>query len=205
MGGLPKQMVPLTFEVSRGCPFQCDFCALTGLGTRYHTRPLETLARDVTLGRQMLRGLVPEWKLIIAMLLDNNVAGRWSYLPDFRRTMETLDLLWGGAVTFNVVSHREHVAMLARSGCRMLFTGLESFNPEAIQDMNKRQDKPEVTRRVIYLCHGHGISLISALLVNAQVDTVDYIRSIPAGLKESGLLVQAFFAFECPLPGMPLF
>jgi hypothetical protein len=82
----------------------------------------------------------------------------------------------------------------------MLFTGLESFNPEAIQDMNKRQNKLEDTRRVIDLCHGFGISLISALLVNAQVDTVDYIRSIPARLKESGLLAPAFFAFECPLP-----
>ena len=52
----PKQIVPLTLEVSRGCPFQCDFCALTGLGTRYHTRPLTNLVRDITAGREMLRG-----------------------------------------------------------------------------------------------------------------------------------------------------
>ncbi len=123
----PKQTVPLTFEVSRGCPFQCNFCALSGLGTRYHTRPLENLVRDVNAARKMLQGRVPDWKLRIAMLLDNNVAGNMSYLPEFCRTMETLDLLWGGAATFNVVSKQENVRMLAQSGCRMLFTGLEKL------------------------------------------------------------------------------
>ena len=201
----PKQIVPLTFEVSRGCPFQCDFCVLSGVGTRYHTRPLENLVRDVTAGRRMLRGRVPEWKLKIAMLLDNNVGGNTAYLRDFSATMESLDLLWAGAITFNVVAKAEHVKQLAQSGCRMLFTGLESFNPEALQEMNKHQNILEDTRRVIDLCHQNGISLISALLLNAQVDTVEYIRSIPQRLRESGLMVPAFFAFECPLPGTPLF
>ena len=95
--------------------------------------------------------------------------------------------------------------MLAQSGCRMLFTGLESFNPEAIAEMNKRQNIIGDTRRVIDLCHENGISLISPLLLNAQVDTIGYIRSIPERLRESGLMVPAFFAFESPIPGTPLF
>jgi hypothetical protein len=201
----PRQTVPLTFEVSRGCPFQCDFCALSSVGTRYHTRPMENLVRDVTAGRRMLRGMVPEWKLKIAMLLDNNVGGSLSVLPSFCQTMESLDLLWGGAITFNVVSDPRNVRLLAQSGCRMLFTGLETFNPEAIQDMNKRQNNLDDTRRVIDSCHENGIALISALLLNGQVDTVEYIRSIPARLRQSGLMVPAFFSFECPLPGTPLF
>jgi len=163
----PKQMIPLTFEVSRGCPFQCDFCALTGVGTRYHTRPLENLVRDVTRGREMLRGLVPWWKLKIAMLLDNNVGGNMTYLREFCRTAERLELLWAGAITFNVISKPANVRMLAQSGCRMLFAGLESFNPEAIHDMNKRQNVLGDVRRVIELCHENGIALIAPLLLNA--------------------------------------
>ncbi len=200
-----KQMVPLSFEVTRGCPFQCDFCSLSAIGTRFHTRPLETLVRDVDAGRRMLRGKVPDWKLKIAMLLDNNIAGSMSYHREFCRTMETLDLQWAAAITFNAVSNKECVRMMAQAGARMLFTGLESFNPEALAEMNKHQNVLDDTRRAVDLCHENGIALISALLLNAKVDTVEYIRSIPRKLEESGLMVPAFFAFECPLPGTPLF
>ena len=153
----------------------------------------------------MLRGRVPDWKLRIAMLLDNNVGGSISWMRDLCHTMEKLDLLWAGAITFNVVSSKENVRMLAQSGAWVLFTGLESFNPETIEDMNKRQNTLSDTRRVLDLCHENGISLVSALILNAQMDTVEYIRSIPQKLKESGLIVPAFFAFESPFPGTPLF
>jgi hypothetical protein len=119
--------------------------------------------------------------------------------------MESLELSWAGAITFNVIGKPANVRLLARSGCRMLFAGLESFNPEAIQDMNKRQNVLGDVRRVIDLCHENGIALIAPLLLNAQVDTVKYIRSIPEHLQKSGLIVPAFLAFESPLPGTPLF
>ena len=201
----PKQTLPLTFEVSRGCPFQCDFCALTSIGARYHTRPLPNLIRDVEAGRRMLRGRVPDWKLRVAMLLDNNIGGSLTWMRDFCHTMESLDLNWFSAITFNAISSRDNVRMLARAGARGLLTGLESFNPETIADMNKHQNVLADTRRVLDQCHESGISLISAMILNAQTDTVEYIRSIPERLKESGLLVPAFFAFECPFPGTPLF
>jgi hypothetical protein len=200
-----KQPIPLSFEVSRGCPFQCDFCALTGVGTRYHAPPVANIVRDVETARRLLRGKVPDWKLKIAMLVDNNAGGSLTHLRDLCRTMKDLDLLWATSVTFNVVNSRDNVRMMAESGARFLFTGLESFNPEAIEDMNKRQNTLEDTRRVIDLCHEHGIALAAGLLLNAQVDTVEYIRSIPDHLRESGLMVPAFFGFEAPIPGTPLF
>jgi hypothetical protein len=47
--------------------------------------------------------------------------------------------------------------------------------------------------------------LAAGLLLNAQVDTVDYIRRVPTHLRESGLMFPAFFGFEAPIPGTPLF
>jgi hypothetical protein len=58
---------------------------------------------------------------------------------------------------------------------------------------------------VIDLAHEHGIALISPLLLNAQFDSVEYIRSIPDRLQESGLIVPGFLGFEAPFPGTPLF
>jgi hypothetical protein len=200
-----KQPYPLSFEVSRGCPFQCDFCALTSIGTRYHAPPVENIVRDVEAARRMLRGLVPDWKLKIALLVDNNAGGSATHLRDLCRTMKGLDLLWAGAVTFNVLNSRENLRMMAESGARFMFTGLETFNPETLADMNKRQNSLDDTRRVIDMCHEHGISLAAGLLINVQVDTVDYLRRIPEHVVESGLMFPAFVGFEAPIPGTPLF
>jgi hypothetical protein len=40
-----KQVVPLSMEITRGCPFTCEFCALTGWGARHHTRRAAHAAR----------------------------------------------------------------------------------------------------------------------------------------------------------------
>jgi hypothetical protein len=200
-----KQPFPLSFEVSRGCPFQCDFCALTSIGTRFHAPPVANIRRDVETAQRMLRGKVPDWKLKIAVLVDNNAGGSATHLRDLCRTMKDMDMLWAAAVTFNVVNNRETVRMMADSGARFMFTGLETFNPEALEDMNKPQNSLDDARRAIDLCHEHGISLAAGLLLNAQKDTVDYIRSIPDHLRASGLIFPAFFGFEAPIPGTPLF
>ena len=52
----------MSIEATRGCPFTCEFCSLTGVGTRFHTRPVEMVVRDIKAAQQMLKGLVPDWK-----------------------------------------------------------------------------------------------------------------------------------------------
>ena len=75
-----QQMLPLSLEATRGCPFSCEFCSLTGLGTRFHTRPPEMVVRDLKEGRRMLKGLVPDYKLPGVGFLDNNIGGSLPYL-----------------------------------------------------------------------------------------------------------------------------
>jgi hypothetical protein len=161
--------------------------------------------QDITEGRRMLRDYVPSWKLNAAMFLDNNIGGSQPFLRNLCLAIERLDLRWAAAITFNAVSNTENLQMMSRSGCRMLFTGLESFNPDAIEDMNKRQNAISEIRRVLDNCYQHGIVLISGLLLSAEMDTVEYILSIPERLRESGLRVPSFFGFEAPIPGTPLF
>ena len=200
-----KQILPLSVEITRGCPFSCDFCVLTGIGTRYHMRPTELVVRDLLEGQRMLRGLVPDWKLRGAVFCDNNIGGNLRYLRRLCEDIRHLGLRWGAAITFNAAADLDAVKSMARAGCRSLFMGLESFNPDVIRDMGKYQNAIEKTKTVLDQCRRHGILVVSGLMISPTVDDVGAIESIPRRLRESGLHVPTYICFECPFPGTPYF
>ena len=200
-----KNLVPLTLEATRGCPFRCDFCALTGIGTRYHTRPPELIVRDIKEGQRMLRDLVPWYQRRVACFVDNNIGGNLPYLKKLCDALAPLDIVWGSQITFNGASDVDVVRALSRAGCRAMFVGLESFNPATIADMHKYHNAIDKTKSVIEQCRNHGILIGSGLLLSPVIDDLDYIHTIPSRLRECGLYLPSYICFESPIPGTPHF
>jgi Radical SAM superfamily len=200
-----RQVLPLSFEATRGCPFACHFCGLTAIGTRFHVRPVELVVRDILEGQRMLRGRVAAWKRVVVAFVDNNLGGNLPYLDRLCRAIAPLRLRWGAALTFNCIADPAVVKTVADAGCRFLFVGLESFNPAALADMRKHQNVVDAMRRALDCCRAHGILVLSGLLLNPEIDSADYIRSIPDRLTASGLHVPTFIGFESPIPGTPIF
>jgi hypothetical protein len=200
-----QQVVPLMLEATRGCPFTCDFCSLTALGTRYHFRPVAAVVRDIREGQHQLAGMVPGYKLKFVAFSDNNLGGHLGYLRELCAALEPLKLRWSACVTFNVASNPELVRLMARAGCYTLFVGLETFNPAALADMNKPQNVIAKTRDMIRLCHRHGVFVFAGLMLSPTVDDHAYMDAIPGLLQECGLRVPTFISLETPFPGTPYF
>src|SRR5215469_4223443 len=202
-----KQPVPISIEITRGCPFSCEFCALTGIGTRYHIRSAESAVRDIREAQRVLRGNVPSYKLYMAVFNDNNIGGNPGFLRELCAALASFNkkVFWGSALTFNVVMDLQTVRALSRAGCRFVFMGLESFNREAIADMRKFQNTIEMTKSVINQCRRYGILVESGLMINPMVDDCKYMRTIPESLEECGLHIPTFICFESPIPGTPHF
>jgi len=195
----------LCFEATRGCPFSCEFCVLAGLGTRHETRPIPLVIRDVVAGQRMLATSMPWYARRIVGFCDNNIGGNLPYLRELCKALEPLRLQWYGAATFNVIANEDLVRTMARSGCRLLFVGLESFNAETLADMGKHQNVIAKVRSSLDHCRKHGILVISGLMVSPLSDSEEDIRSIPDNLTRCGLHVPTFVAFESPIPGTPHF
>ncbi len=200
-----KRHHALCFEATRGCPFSCDFCVLTGLGTRHRTRPVAAVIGDILSGQRMLEATMPWPARRIVGFCDNNIGGNLAWLRTLCAALEPLRVQWYGAATFNVIANPELVRTMARSGCRALFVGLESFNPATLADMRKHQNLIHKMRVALDDCRRNGILVISGLMVSPLSDTPEDIRSIPANLARSGLHVPTFIAFEAPIPGTPHF
>jgi radical SAM superfamily enzyme YgiQ (UPF0313 family) len=199
-----KQVVPLVLEATRGCPFTCDFCTLTGLGTRFHTRAVARVVRDIRAGQEMLRAR-PRWQRRIVGFMDNNIGGSLAWLRELCEALAPLGIRWASCITFNVLRDEAMLDRLAAGGCRLVYVGLESFNPVALADMHKRQNVVGDVRRVVDACRSRGILLTAGLMLSPAVDTVEYIDSIPARLAASGLHLPTYISFETPIPGTPHF
>ncbi len=195
----------LCFEATRGCPFSCGFCVLTGLGTRHQTRPIATVIRDIVVGQRALADTLPWYARKLVGFCDNNIGGNLPYLRALCDALAPMRLHWYGAVTFNVIANPELVRAMARSGCFALFVGLESFNPATLADMHKHQNLIHKMRAALDHCRKHGILIISGLLVSPLSDTAEDIRAIPENLTRSGLHAPTFVSFESPIPGTPHF
>ena len=91
------------------------------------------------------------------------------------------------------------------SGCRALYVGLETFNPAALDDFNKPQNRLPLIRRALDDARDVGILVTAGMILSPQHDDIAYIRSLPARLRESGLHIPTFLAFETPFPGTPYF
>jgi hypothetical protein len=200
-----KHVVPLSFEVTRGCPFSCEFCALTGIGTRFHTRPSEMVVRDIQEGQRMLRDLVPWPQRRVVGFLDNSIGGNPAYLRELCDALAPLGIRWGSGITFNALALPGMIEQLARSGCRVAFVGLESFNPEAISDMGKFQNALDQTSSLIDRCRRNGVLLEAGLMISPMVDDWSHIQTVPQRLQEAGLHVPVYICFEMPIPGTPYF
>jgi radical SAM superfamily enzyme YgiQ (UPF0313 family) len=198
------QLVPLALEATRGCPFACEFCALTGLGTRFHAPSVARVLRDIRAAQAMLAGRA-RWQRRVVGFMDNNIGGSRAWLRELCTALAPLRLRWAACITFNVLRDEDMLDRLAASGCGVVHVGLESFSPAALADMRKAQNVVGDLRRVVDACRARGILLTAGLMLSPAIDTIEYIESLPRRLADSGLHLPTYISFETPIPGTPHF
>ena len=190
-------------EASRGCPFACNFCVLTGHET-YRYRPVESVVKEIAFKMRWnphYFGLLRD----SFMFLDNNLGGNRRYLHELCEALIPLKKTWGCALTFNVLRDEATVKLMAAAGCRYVYTGLESLNPESLKLMNKRQNKITEVDHIIRRCFANGLLLSFGLIVGSDGDTNEYLEKLPEHLGELQHFSITFLGIMCPYPETPLF
>lgn len=190
-------------EASRGCPFSCNFCVLTG-HERYRYRPVADVVREIEtkmLFNRTTFSIVDD----VFVFLDNNLGGSPKYLRELCEALIPLNKQWGCALTWNILEDEELVKLMSRAGCRYIYTGLESFNPDSLAAVNKGQNKLADLRAVMRRTYGHGILLSFGLLVGTDGDTNEYLSRIPEYLDELRYGSVTFLGIVCPYPETPFF
>jgi len=195
--------IAASVQTSRGCPLNCSFCSVSAFnGRHYRFRPIEEIVEE-------LRNVPQNYVFFV----DDNIIG---YSSESR---ERAGLLfeaiirsgirkhWISQASINFADDPELVKLAARSGCRMVFIGVESELPKQLHEAGKTlnlhkgvDNYNEVFRKI----HRQGIGVIAGYIFGWDSDTpetmnqrVKHIRASKADSFQISVLT--------PLPGTRLY
>ncbi len=188
----------------RGCPYGCEFCTVTGFfGDSIRFRTNESVVNELLLLKARAK---KELGQIAVFFIDDNFA------INLKRTKSLLrDIIAAGAqvnwvaqISANLLRDQELVDLIAASGGKWVFIGMESIDPTNLKDVNKGFNKPEEYAAVLERLAQRNVYAITSFIFGMDNDTVGaaertlaQVRTWPPGLPIFGLLT--------PLPGTPLY
>jgi radical SAM superfamily enzyme YgiQ (UPF0313 family) len=189
-------------ESSRNCNFRCSFCTLTGEGGGYQKYSLEAIRRDIlAMGKRQF-----------LFFIDNNFYGN-----DRAFFLERIDLLrelrqrgqfrnWGALVTNDFFLRSENLTLARESGCTALFSGVESFDPAWLKQMNKLQNARAPQIDTIRTCLEAGIVFLYGVMLDVTTRTVADLRNeLDFITGSSEITLPGYLSIPVPFPGTPYF
>ncbi|MGE3832233.1 MAG: radical SAM protein [Parvibaculaceae bacterium] len=188
-----------SFDLGRGCPFQCSFCTIInvqGRKSRFRTADdLERIVRD-----NAAQGVNSFF------ITDDNFARNKDWESFFDRLIalrESEGLKVRLIIQVDTLCHRipNFIDKATRAGVRRVFIGLENINPDNLLAAKKRQNKITEYRYMLQQWHEKGVYSWAGYIIGFPNDTREsLLRDVEIIKRELPLDILEFF-FLTPLPG----
>ncbi|MDR1925787.1 MAG: radical SAM protein [Planctomycetaceae bacterium] len=187
-----------TIDSSRGCPFGCTFCTVINIqGRKMRCRSAEAVLETV---KQNCEKGVPNF-----FFTDDNFArsAHWESIFDGLKILRDNGTLVNFMMQIDTQSSKipNFVDKAVAAGCRMVFIGMESVNPENIAGAGKTQNKVEQYQSMVQTWQKVGVLVHVGYIIGFPNDTVESVRRDVLFLRDHvGVDVASFFMLT-PLPG----
>jgi radical SAM superfamily enzyme YgiQ (UPF0313 family) len=194
----------IPIESGRGCPYGCEFCTVTGFfGDSIRFRSNESIVDEMLKIKH--RAQKARGKAAIFFVDDNfaiNVRRTKSLLRDI--IAAGAQLSWVGQISANLLRDEELLDLIAASGGKWIFIGMESLDPANLASVNKSFNKPADYARVLESLAQRHVYAITSFIFGLDHDTpgvaertLSEIRAWPPGLPVFGQIT--------PFPATPLY
>jgi radical SAM superfamily enzyme YgiQ (UPF0313 family) len=194
----------IPIESGRGCPYGCEFCTVTGFfGDSIRFRTNQSIVEEMLRLKARARGTRGQ---IAVFFVDDNFA------IDIKRTKALLrdiiragaQLFWVAQISANLLRDEELVDLIAESGGKWIFIGMESLDPANLATVNKSFSKPREYAAVLERLARRNVYAIASFIFGLDHDapgvarrTMDEIQKWPPVLPVFGQIT--------PFPGTPLY
>ncbi|MBN3038390.1 MAG: cobalamin-dependent protein [Candidatus Omnitrophica bacterium] len=199
----PYQLFPMqryseyNISCSRGCPFDCTFCAskvVFGRGIRLRSVDNVIAELELLVSRYGIKPLVfyddffTANRAYVNELMDKMIAKKW-------------DLKWRCATRVNLTSTNV-ISKMKEAGCQLIKYGVESGSPDILNTIKKGIARPEI-KRALEVTKAARMPYSTFFMIGNRGENLETVKESFRLIKELDI-EQASFAITVPLPGTEL-
>jgi len=191
-------------EVSRGCPFLCEFCDIRTLpfNNRSHTKDPDLIIKELDYFASKGVGQ-------ILFACDNFIGNHvwaeevcdgiisWRKKTGYNVSLYT----W---LTINLSSHSRLLSKLRNAGFDMFFIGVESFHKNSLLETAKLQNSHTDMIKAIGDIQSYGFIVVAGLIIGFDTEPDDIVEINLDGILQSGL-ISGDISLLTALAGTPLY
>jgi radical SAM superfamily enzyme YgiQ (UPF0313 family) len=184
-------------QTSRGCPFDCSFCSVTGMfGKKFRYRSVESVLQEV---RRYNR------RDHFVFFCDDNFTANKRRARELVEAMmrEKFRFQWSTQVRTDLARDPELVGLMKRAGCHTVFIGFESVNPKSLKEMKKSQSLEDI-QNAIRVIQGAGIHIHGMFVFGFEEDDWPTVEATVRLAREMKLTSVQLLILT-PLPGSELY
>jgi len=151
-------------QVSRGCPFNCDFCLVPkNFGTKMRYRTIENVVEEIKASPTNY-----------FFFVDDNLTIGKKYVRELMKAIIPLKISWGCMCSLDVATDDELLGLMADAGCFNILVGFESLNAESLDESHKHHNRGgTIYVEAIRKIHAAGIHISASFVVGFDNDSLD--------------------------------
>lgn len=182
-----------TVQATRGCPHKCNFCVVPSAWPKYLHRPIKEVIAEI----DRLEG-------DRFLFLDLSPIEDERYIKQLYRELAPLKKKWGGLATIRIAYDREMLTLAQKSGCRGLLIGIESINPQTLDQMVKPFNQPHEYLEACKILHDHGIAINGCFVFGLDGDKEEVFEKTLEFVFKANIDLPRY-SIATPFPGTALY
>ena len=194
----------IPIESGRGCPYGCEFCTVTGFfGDSIRFRSNQSIVEELLLLKARARRTNGQ---VAVFFVDDNFAINGKRTKSLLRDIiaAKAQVSWVGQISANLLRDEELVDLIADSGGRWIFIGMESLDPANLASVNKSFNKPGEYAAVLERLARRNIYAITSFIFGLDNDTPGVAERTLSQIREWPPVLPVFGQIT-PFPATPLY
>ena len=179
-----------TLQATRGCPFNCDYCAVTAFfGNEFRVRPIDDVIADIE-----------TFDTNHFFFVDDNIVGRAKYAKGLFERLKPMKRIWGSQASITMAKDPELLRLYYESGGRYAFIGIESLSQKNLDQMHKGWNSAKGYKEAIRKIHDAGINIVGSFVFGLDDDDKSVFKRTFDFIMENNIDAAQFHILT-PLPG----